>query len=74
MGFATRSFKIISLISGRANKNETSRIMIHYVRGSKTRAGTHLIGNQGHYNSSLRNTGTRVTVGQAQTSKAVNWN
>ena len=42
MGFATRSFKIISHISGRANKKETPRIMIHYVRGSKTRAGTHL--------------------------------
>ena len=48
MGFATRSFKIISLISGRANKKETFCIMIHNVRGSKTRAGTHLIGNQGH--------------------------
>ena len=41
------SFKIISLISGRSNKKETSHIMIHYVRGLKTRAGTPLIGNLG---------------------------
>ena len=40
MGFATRSFKIISLISGRTNKKETSHIMIHYVRGLNSRGYT----------------------------------